>query len=275
MGYYSANTIIGEARRRGAAVLPLDINASGADFSVESLPEGRQGIRLSLRRVKGMSESALQAILAARGETPFAGLPDLLARTGGAIARSVAEALILAGAFDSHHPHRRHLRWQLPALLAAAREQPAAGRLALPAALTGAAPDLPDFSLGEKYLKDYELLGIMVRGHYMGMVRPRLDDLGFLSSAALKQVETGAVVKAAGVVITPHRPPTRSGRTVVFFSLEDECGLLDVTCFEDVYQRYGHHIFTDPRPPLAVLGRIERRGNGVSLTAQRLRPLWD
>lgn len=275
MGYYSANTIIGEARRRAAAVLPLDINASGADFSVESLPEGRQGIRLSLRRVKGMSESALQAILAARGETPFAGLPDLLARTGGAIARSVAEALILAGAFDSLHPHRRHLLWQLPALLAAAREQPAAGRLALPAALTGAAPDLPDFSLEEKYLKEYELLGIMVRGHYMGMVRPRLDALGFLSSAAVKQVETGAVVKAAGVVITPHRPPTRSGRTVVFFSLEDECGLLDVTCFEDVYQRYGHHIFTDPRPPLAVLGRIERRGNGVSLTAQRLRPLWD
>ncbi|HYG60665.1 MAG TPA: hypothetical protein VD902_21535, partial [Symbiobacteriaceae bacterium] len=80
-------------------------------------------------------------------------------------------------------------------------------------------------------------------------------------------------VKVAGVPVCPHRPPTKSGKVVVFMMLEDETGLVDVTIFEDVYQRYGHLIFTDPRPPLAALGRVERRGGHVSVTVNRLRAL--
>ena len=82
---------------------------------------------------------------------------------------------------------------------------------------------------------------------------------------------TGAVINVAGLTIRPHRPPTRSGRTVVFFSLEDEHGMLDITTFEDVYQRYGKVIYTEPA--LIVKGRVERRGNAVSLTAFQIRDL--
>lgn len=280
MGYYSANTVLNEARRRGIAVLPLDINQSGADYRVQQAdaPAG-QGIRLSLRSLKGMSETALARILAVREQGAFASAGDLVARTGSAVPRPVLEALVLAGAFDLLHPNRRHLLWQIPALLEAGRDGavPGAGRL-----VPGGAPPvvqvpagMPDFRDEEKYLKEYELLGVMVRGHYMELVRPRLQVLGLLSSADVKRAESGANVRAAGVVISPHRPPTRSGRTVVFFSLEDEFGLLDVTVFEDVYHRYGQLIFTDPRPPLAVAGRLERRGNGASIIAHRIKPLWE
>jgi len=61
----------------------------------------------------------------------------------------------------------------------------------------------------------------------------------------------------AGLVIRPHRPPTRSGRTVVFLTLEDETGLLDVTVFESVYQKYGKVIYNNPL--LLVTGEISRR----------------
>lgn len=61
----------------------------------------------------------------------------------------------------------------------------------------------------------------------------------------------------AGLVIRPHRPPTRSGRTVVFLTLEDEYGLVDVTVFEDVYRKYGRVLYSEPL--LLVTGTISRR----------------
>jgi len=61
------------------------------------------------------------------------------------------------------------------------------------------------------------------------------------------------------VVIRPRRPPTKSGRTVVFFTLEDETGLLDVTMFESVYQRCGAAVFT--RPVVTLAGRLDQPGS--------------
>ncbi len=88
------------------------------------------------------------------------------------------------------------------------------------------------------------------------------------------EVSCGGVegaVGVAGIVIRPHRPPTRSGRTVVFLSLEDESGLCDITIFENVYKRYARDIFT--APALMVWGRTSRRGEGVSVIATRIKPL--
>nr|PZN44111.1 MAG: hypothetical protein DIU70_02915 [Bacillota bacterium] len=113
----------------------------------------------------------------------------------------------------------------------------------------------------------------MVGQHAMAFVRDYLREQGYFTAKEVKGLEAGAPVRVAGLVIRPHRPPTRSGRVVVFFSLEDETGLIDVTVFEDVYLRYGHLIFQEPRPPLAVFGRVERRGRGVSVTAYRIREL--
>ena len=71
----------------------------------------------------------------------------------------------------------------------------------------------------------------------------------------------------AGLCIRPHRPPTKSGRTVVFLTLEDETGLIDVTVFEDVYMRWGTDLFVKP---LLLFGRVEHRDGAVSVTARRL-----
>ncbi|HEX3030845.1 MAG TPA: OB-fold nucleic acid binding domain-containing protein, partial [Bacillota bacterium] len=89
----------------------------------------------------------------------------------------------------------------------------------------------------------------------------------------VQSLATGTLVRVGGLVIRPHRPPTKSGRTVVFLSLEDEYGLIDITVFEKTYQQYGKLLFGGPRIPLAVTGRLERRGEGVSVIAFKLEPL--
>ncbi|WP_366924724.1 hypothetical protein MFMK1_001718 [Metallumcola ferriviriculae] len=74
-----------------------------------------------------------------------------------------------------------------------------------------------------------------------------------MSTAAAKD-SPQASLTVAGKVINPHRPPTRSGKITVFFSLEDEFGLLDVTMFERQYQRFGQLIFGQSHPVLTVTG---------------------
>lgn len=60
---------------------------------------------------------------------------------------------------------------------------------------------------------------------------------------------------------------------MVFLSLEDEFGLVDVTVFESVYRRYGVHIFGEAVPPLTAGGIVGRRGRAVSVTARWIIPL--
>ncbi|HEY3314659.1 MAG TPA: DNA polymerase III subunit alpha [Bacillota bacterium] len=272
MGYYPPNTICVEARRRGVAILQPDVNKSGEAFQVETIngretAEGdppKQGIRIALKRVKGMSSQALGSIIKGRGERPFADLFDFCART--TVDRDIIENLIKVGAFDSREPNRRALLWSLDDALA----RGSVGGLLEVAEPAPPSPAIDDFTEFEKIAFEHQLLEIQVRRHYMSLLRERLRAAGFCASRSLAAMSRGRPVKIAGLLVRPHRPPTKSGRTVVFLSLEDEFGLADVTVFESVYQKYGQYIFCDPCPPLIVWGQIERRGKGVSVTAERL-----
>jgi error-prone DNA polymerase len=292
MGYYPINTLMGDARRRGVGLLPLDLNRSEQSFTVEEwsleawnafwtmegeyhppFPALGKAIRIGLKQVKGVGAPLQAAIIDARNlRGGFTSLLDFCNQMAGQIPRGALEALVMAGAFDGLHPNRRELLWQVPQALAQVR-----GETSTQSSMTLGQGGyvIPDFDPAEKYLKEYELLGLMVRGHYMAFAREHLNHERYLTAAQVKSEETGSVVKVAGLPICPHRPPTRSGRVVVFLSLEDETGLVDVVIFEDVYQRYGHLIFTDPRPPLAILGRVERRGGHLSVTATRIKAMHD
>ena len=273
MGYYPPNTICVEARRRGVTILPPDVNRSLERFIVEEIPAGSgegskrgnsQGIRVSLKAFKGMSREALDSILAARAERPFVDLFDFCARTS--VDRDIIENLIKGGAFDALEPNRRALLWLLDDALARRTE----GGLLETAGPIVHRPNIEDFTDFEKIAFEHEVLGIQVRRHYMSLLREHLKAAGFATSRSLATMARGRRVKLAGLLVRPHRPPTRSGRTVVFLSLEDEFGLADVTVFEGVYQKYGQYIFCNPCPPLIVWGKVERRGKGVSVTAERL-----
>lgn len=251
MGYYDANTLCVEARRRGIAILPPDINKSGGDFLVED-----GAIRVSLAQVKGMSREVLQAILAGR---PYTSLVDFQKRVKAP--RDILENLILSGAFDGLHPNRKQLLWQVPLL--AQVEEP--GFLPVAEELS-----LEDFTPWEKHRQEKEVLGIDIRCHPMAYYRPWLEEQGFQHSGSIKKLPPGAAVKIAGILVRPHRPPTRSGKTVVFFSVEDEYGLADVTVFEDIYQRYGQEIYGARGGLMVVEGTVQDRDRGHGVIAARL-----
>jgi len=258
MGHYSPATLVNEARLRGVKFLPPDINRSGGRFTLEN-----GALRVPLTRVKGMGPAALEVILRERGRRPFSSLADFYHRTG--LDRDLLENLVRCGAFDRLHPHRRALLAWLPRVVAS---PPAQRSLDFPPPEEG-----EDFSSREKQLMEYEVLGLEVEWHYMSFWRDFLAGEGYRTGAELGRLPSGSWVKIAGLPVRPHRPPTRSGRTVVFFSLEDETGLTDVTVFEDVYQRYGHWLFGPAVGPVRVLGRLVRRGKGISVTANWIGPL--
>jgi len=265
--------------------------------------QDRQGERLAIRvglaRVKSLSAAGLEAILASRVDGPYRSLPDLLHRAVplGLDAAGV-DSLIMAGACDglAQPPNRRQLLWQATRQIEIARagELPLYQRLegagegargsdgiravagaADTAGTAGIAGGVADFGPWDKLMRQYEVLGFTTGPHPMSFYRRRLAALGYLDSRRLtgRAVAQGARVRIAGMLVRPHRPPTRSGRTIVFLSLEDEFGLTDASLFEDVYDRYGKLIFRDVVPPLAIHGRLDRRGRGVSVRAEAVYPL--
>lgn len=85
----------------------------------------------------------------------------------------------------------------------------------------------------------------------LALWRPGLRGLGYVDSRGLRRLPGGTTVRVAGLPVRPHRPPTRSGELIVYLSLEDECGLIDVTVREDLYQREGGILFGKAVPPLS------------------------
>ncbi|SIS78735.1 DNA polymerase III subunit alpha [Alicyclobacillus vulcanalis] len=260
MGYYPAHVICAEARRRGVHILPVDVNESEWDASV---PEP-DAIRLGFRLIRSFSERVARALVEERRMSgPFRGLADAVMRVAQADVLHF-EHLIRAGAFDrADGRDRRALLWELPSLLALRKEQalPLLGSHAAHAEDgSGQGEGLPPMSLADRIAGEYAVLGIGVSGHWMSLFRDALRSEGYSTLAEAGEARDGASVKVAGLSIRPHRPPTKSGKTVVFFTLEDETGLADAVMFESVYRREGAVLFTPFGRLIGVSGVIERRG---------------
>lgn len=267
MGFYDSNTLCVEARRRGVAILPPDINLSSDSFKVEG-----NSIRISLRQVKGVKDSALNSIISARERGSFKSFDDFCRRAS--VDKDALVNMISCGVFDSLHPNRKQLLWAIARMADEPSNSASSNNLRLNLMDDlESLPQVPDFSSQDKFNMEYEMLGIDIRDHYMSFWRGRLTRRGFKSSKDLPQAKEGSLIKIAGLPIRPHRPPTRTGKIAAFFSLEDEFGLMDVTVFEKTYQTYGALLFTKPVPPLAVSGRLQHRGNSVSVIAHSIQAL--
>jgi len=274
MGFYPARTIAEEAKRLGIGILPVCVNRSEDHFTVEN-----GSIRVGLRLFRGMSEAALQSILQTRKSGLFKSLRDFCQRTS--VPRPVVENLILAGAFQFTNRTVPQLLWTLAALprnIVADRFGRRSAR-ALDFAESehiGLLPQLqPQTEYGRVGL-ELKLMGVSTGPHPFVFWRKKLDGMGVLSSTQLYSHRDGENVKVAGIVVARARPPTRSGRTAIFISLEDEKGLVDAAVFEDTYQRYGRELYASP--VLMVEGKLSRQGKlDISIIAGKITPLggWD
>jgi error-prone DNA polymerase len=147
----------------------------------------------------------------------------------------------------------------------------------------GDAPDvtrptgLPEMTPTERVQAELEVLGLDASAHLLDTYAPLLDALGVVRSRDLLAQRSQAEVLVAGVKVATQTPPIRSGRRVVFLTLDDATGPVDATFFEDVQGPYATTIFHSWM--LLVRGVVRRTGKrGVSLRATgawELTPLWE
>jgi len=256
MGYYPPNTLCLHARLRGISIQPLDIALSEALCSADE-----SQLRIGFNQVKGLEQAEIDNILETRRQSPFVSVSDFVCRTS--VSGGALESLVLGGAFDRLRPNRRALLWDCARLLKHRKSQ-----LHLEEAEVSSSTG--DFPPLERWVREYKALGLSARGHIMEFFRDSLKQRGAVSSRQIRQGHLSRVT-TAGLVIRPHRPPTKSGRVVVFLTLEDEEGLIDITIFESVYYRCAQILFSCPL--LEIEGTVSRDGQSVSVTAQQIRAL--
>jgi error-prone DNA polymerase len=207
--------------------------------------------------VRTLGRAAADQVAAGR---PYRDLADFAARTR--LPAATLEALATAGAFGCFGLSRRAALWAAGAA-ASVREGQLAGTTV---GLT--APPLPAMTPTEETLADLWATGTYGT-HPVAHIRAELAARRVLTALSARSVAADSAVAVAGLVTHRQQPPTARG--VVFLSLEDETGMLNVICPPHVWAR--HRRIATTAPALLIYGRIERTGGAVNLVAVALRPL--
>jgi error-prone DNA polymerase len=294
---YTAEPVGGEASRGG------ELSSEGGGeraSSPERPPEARgpphrgapgYGIRIGLQDVHGIGDAEIASILQARAERPFASVGDFLRRAH--VSRPVVEALAHAGAFDAlpsggsggvARPEQEGTErdgertprdgWTRRDRLfvAMTAEAPREGeQLTLGTNGDERPPGLREYTDGERVRAELEVTGMDVSRHLLSFYEPLLRELGVVRSRDLRRCRGDARVMVAGVKVASQTPAVRSGQRIIFLTLDDATGPVDVTVFERVQERCARTVFHGFL--LAVWGRLRRTGiGGVSIAAEEV---WD
>jgi len=267
-GMYPRRLILEDAREQGVEILPLDVNRSEKTYTVESSgSRPTYGIRLALQDVHGISDEEIDSILQARAQRPIASVGDFLRRTR--VARPVIEALAHAGAFDAlDGDATRRDRLFVAMTDDTARE---GQQLALPLNGSGHAAGLREYSDAERVRAELEVTALDASRHLLSFYEPLLTDLGVVRSVDLRRHRGDEWVMVAGVKVSSQTPQVRSGQRIIFLTLDDATGPVDVTVFERIQDRCARTVFHGF--VLAVWGRLRRTGvAGASIIADEV---WD
>ncbi|WP_155055494.1 DNA polymerase III subunit alpha [Streptomyces blattellae] len=252
-GMYPKRLLLADARRRGVPILPLDVNASGVAHRIELVSgSGVWGLRLALSDVHGISEA--EAARIADGQ-PYASLLDFWERARPS--RPLAQRLAQVGALDAFGANRRDLQLHLTELHRGARGA-GGGQLPLSGGRKTAPAGLPDLSSAERLSAELGVLSMDASRHLMDDHRAFLDELGVVSARRLRDARHGETVLVAGAKAATQTPPIRSGKRVIFSTLDDGTGLVDLAFFDDSHDACAHTVFHSWL--LLVRGVVQRRG---------------
>ncbi len=295
MGFYSPQSLVGDARRHGVEVRRPDVVASGVDADLELLdgasagPTGRDrcldreqdpvgrfdrsapdrtaehrrdgsfALRLGLTAVQGLGREVAERLVAERAKTPFTSQNDVVRRAGLTVPQT--EALATAGAFESFGLSRRQALWNAGY---------ADSTDTLPgSAVDAAPPTLPGMSPVELTLADLWSTTISPSDHPVGHLREVLDDQGVVPISDIGPAYDTRRIRVAGLVTHRQRPGTAGG--ITFLNLEDETGMLNIVCAEPMWRRF-RRVGRNANAML-IRGRVEHNEGVTNLVADRLEPL--
>jgi len=260
MGFYSPDQILQDARRHHIEIRPVDVRFSEWDCSLEPCAADL-AIRLGLRMVRGFREEDAQRIETVRTRRAFVDASDLCERAQ--LDNRARELLADSGALRGLLGHRHRARWEVAGVEAqrplfaeqTATEEP---QVALP---------LP--TVGEDLYADYATVGTTLGPHPLSLLRRPLNARRCRSSRELPGIEHDRNISVAGLVIGRQRPQTSSG--VIFVTLEDEYGMINVVVWHDLAERQRRVLVESQL--LQVYGRLESKDGVRHLIARRLQDL--
>ncbi len=260
-GYYSQSVYLGEARRLGLTIRPPHVNYSSSNFSVATMDAGQKILFMGLDQVRDLTGHTIERILHGR---PFFSLEDFLARVDPRPQQ--AEDLARVGAFEG---------WgTIPVILR--RLQDGGWQAGQPSLF-----DLSNFkkvdsgedwTMEQKVAAQQELLGTSLEAHPLELVADKI-----LAAGAISTVEAagrvGQRVTVAGVRQSGHRSRTAKGDLMMFMTLEDLAGMLDVAVFPEVYRQARSFIHSSE--PFLVTGilKLDPGRSEPLLVAEKVRPL--
>ncbi len=254
MGFYSPSSIVRDAQAHGVTALDVDVTrsdwdstleaSSDDDASVENDARKQPALRLGFRLVKGFPEKTAERVVQLRAERAFDDLDDFRRRTR--LAKDELAALAEAGAFEELVHGRRQALFRARA--------PRDAGLFSEARYDEPEVAFPPLRAAETLLLDYRQKGLSVSDHPIRHLRHSLKARGAITAKELARTPHGERVAVAGVVITRQQPATASG--VVFITLEDETGSMNLILFRRVFETY--HLPARHAAILFAEGTVER-----------------
>ncbi|MBY0509928.1 MAG: error-prone DNA polymerase [Rhodospirillaceae bacterium] len=269
LGFYAPAQLVRDAREHGVEVLPVDINHSRWDCTMEGEAKARGlfAVRLGFKQVKGMSEEAAAKLVIAR-HAPYSGLEEVWRRTG--LDVSYLEVLAEADTCGSAGLDRRQALWSVKSLrkplpLFAAADQRIA---AWTPDVAEPAVTLAPLNAGENVLQDYAAISLSLRDHPLKFLRPDLAAKGWqpLSILKDKSLRDGTVVRVAGLVLVRQRPGSSKG--VVFVTLEDETSQGNLVVWPRFFEEHRAIVMTSRF--MGCVGKLQREGDVIHVVVREL-----
>jgi error-prone DNA polymerase len=282
MGFYSPATLLQDGRRHGLKVKPVCVVESDWNCTVESA----DSIRIGLRYVKGLRETAGRTMLAARELSPFTSLHDFLRRTR--FNPAERRALAAVGALNVFAGHRRAALWQVEAAWSedealflhfgndstentrdgtvSKTKNYSAGQYAR---ADYADSPLAPMTLAERLRADFSGLELTAGTHPMALIRPHLTDVWRAVDLTLGM--DGERVTIAGSVICRQRPGTAKG--FVFISLEDETGIANSIVLPQLFE--ARRLVITQEPALRITGKLQNLHGVIHVKAEKIEALTE
>ena len=232
LGFYGTAQLVQDAQRHGVDVRAVDVAHSDWDCTLEPGGHAQPAIRLGLRMVSGLRQRVADGIAAERAQAPFTSTQNLALRCS--LNEGDLKALASADALRSLSGHRRQQVWDASAL------KPA------PELLKGVPVDEDDLLFipaeeGEEVVFDYAAVGLTLRSHPLALLRAQLSKQKLLTARQMATMPSGRLVRACGIVTMRQQPQTAKG--VVFITLEDETGSVNVIVWKSVKERFRQEVF--------------------------------